>query len=336
MIRRSIWPCILKRLKVMHICVWIMCFAAIRLLLIPASGASASEIQSPLESLPSSTIRVGTYLITVPVSVTDASGKAIRGLNMGDFRLTEDGNPQIISRIAEAHEIPLRLGLLFDLSGSLNSRFEFEQQAAMRFLRKVWKDGDAACVIAFNEQPQVLLKRSVFISEVLQELSALKPTEDSTAFFNSVVLSARHLSQLATPETRQVLVVLSDGADNRSDRNLINSIEEVQRSSAIFYAINPSAASVRLNEINIKGQENLASLAAATGGTAFVSNGVEDLEDIFNRIAVELRAQYVLAYYSSNSLLDGRYRKIRVTIPDRQDLYVRARQGYYALAKETE
>ncbi len=322
-------------MKVPYICGLILCsILCIHNFPTAVSGALASEIQSPLESLPSSTIRVGTYLVTVPVSVSDASGKVIRGLNRGDFRLTEDGNPQIISRIAEAHEIPLRLSLLFDLSGSLNSRFEFEQQAAMRFLQKVWKDGDAACVIAFTEQPQALIKRSVFISEVLQELSTLIPTKNSTAFFDSVVLSAHYLRQLAAPETRQAMVVLSDGADNRSDHNLINSIEEVQRSNAIFYAINPSAASVRLNEINIKGQENLASLAAATGGTAFVSNGVDDLEGIFSRIAVELRAQYILAYYSSNPLLDGRFRQIKVAIPNRQDLHIRARHGYYALAKK--
>ncbi len=314
----------------------ILCSFLVQSFLIPAFGAPASEIQSPLESLPSNIIRVGAYLVTVPVSVTDISGKALRGLNMEDFRITEDGNPQTISRIAEANEIPLRLGLIFDLSGSLHSRFEFEQEAATRFLQKIWKDGDAVCVIAFAEQPQILLKRSIFISEVLQELSSLQPTENSTAFFDSVVLSARFLSQSATQETRQAMVVLSDGADNRSDCNLIDTIAEVQRSNTSFYAINPSAASVRLNEINIKGQENLASLAAATGGTAFVSDSADDLDDIFSRIAVELRAQYLLAYYSSNPLLDGRFRQIKVSIPNRQDLNIHARQGYYAIPRKTQ
>lgn len=334
MICRCISLCRSRNLKALCICGLIVCSVLVQSLLIPASGAVASEIQSPLESLPSNTIRVGTYLVTVPVSVTDDSGKAIRGLDLGDFRITEDGNPQIISRIAGANGIPLRLAMLFDLSGSLSSRFEFEQQAADRFLRKVWKDGDAVCIIAFSQKPQILLERSIFISEIVQELSKLRPTENSTAFFDSVVLSAQFLRQLATQETRQAMVVLSDGADNRSDYKLIDAIEEVQRSNTSFYAINPSAASVRLNEINIKGQENLTSLAAATGGTAFVSGSIEDLDGIFSRIAVELRAQYLLAYYSSNPLLDGGFRQIKVSIPNRHDLQVRARQGYYAIPKK--
>ena len=232
---------------------------------IPAAPAPVSEGQSPLVSLPSNTIRVGSYLVTVPVSVTDASGQAIRGMNIGDFRITEDGNPQVVSRIAEADEIPLRLALIFDLSGSVHSRFEFERQAAARFLRKVWKSGDAICIIAFNEKPQILLERSIFISEVLQELSKLRPTEDSTALFDAVVLAAGLLRRAATADTRQAVVVLSDGADNRSNHNLIDTIKEVQRSDTIFYAINPSAASVRLNEVNIKGQENLASFPKGRG-----------------------------------------------------------------------
>jgi len=302
---------------------------------VSVSGAPDSEIENPLEIIPSSTIRVGSYLVTVPVSVTDASGQTIRGMNIDKFKITEDGNPQTISRIAEADEIPLRLALLFDLSGSVRSRFEFEKQAATRFLRKVWNDGDAVCIVAFSEQPQIQLQRSVFVSEALQELAMLQPTENSTAFFDSVVLSSRLVHLSATPETRQALVVLSDGADNRSEHDLIDTLKEVQYSDAIFYAINPSAASVRLNEVSFKGQENLSSLASATGGTAFVSGSPDDLDAIFGRIASELRTQYLLGYYSSNPLLDGRFRQIKVTIPSRQDLHVRVRQGYYAVPKKS-
>jgi hypothetical protein len=91
----------------------------------------------------------------------------------------------------------------------------------------------------------------------------------------------------------------------------------VQRSCTISHAINPSAASVPLNEINIKGQDNFASLAAATGGTAFPYVNSEDLDGFFRLIAVELQAQYLLAYYSTNLLLDGRFRQIKVSIPNR-------------------
>ena len=314
MIHRSIWTRRCREAKARCFCALILCIVMMPGFPRPVSGAPDSEIENPLERISSSTIRVGSYLVTVPVSVTDASGQTIRGMNIGDFKITEDGNPQTISRIAEADEIPLRLALLFDLSGSVHSRFEFEKQAATRFLRKVWKDGDTVCIVAFSEQPQIQLQRSVFVSEALQELAKLQPTENSTALFDSVVLSSRLVHQSATPETRQALVVLSDGADNRSEHDLIDTLKEVQYSDAIFYAINPSAASVRLNEVSFKGQENLSSLASATGGTAFVSGSPDDLDAIFGRIASELRTQYLLGYYSSNPLLDGRFRQIKVIL----------------------
>ena len=102
-----------------------------------ACALSVSDLQSP------SIIRVSTNLVMVPVSVTDAAGRAVRNLEKDDFQITEDGNLQDISRMAEASQSPLQLALLFDLSGSVNNRFEFELQAATRFLKKVWKPDDA-------------------------------------------------------------------------------------------------------------------------------------------------------------------------------------------------
>jgi Ca-activated chloride channel family protein len=322
-----------RKWKQVCICGLFVCLGGAPRSFSPVPKAEASEVPTASVEQSAAVIRVSAHLVTVPVSVTDASGQAIRGLKSGDFKIAEDGNPQTISKMAEANESPLQMVLLFDLSGSLNSRFEFEQQAADRFLKKIWKDGDTACVIAFSEQPQILLRRSVFVSEITRAFSRLQPTVSSTAFFDAVVLSAHTLSQSAAPDTRQAVIALSDGADNRSRSLLSDALREVHHSNIIFYAINPSGASVRLNEVNRKGEDSLASLADATGGAAFVSDENEDLDGIFCRIASELRAQYLLGYYPSNSLLDGRFREIEVSIPGRPDLRVRARQGYYATPK---
>ncbi len=318
-----------KTWKTACICGLILCLTSLQSSLLPALGQTLaySDIQS------SSVIRVSTNLVTVPVSVTDPAGHAVRDLDIDDFRIAEDGTPETISKMAEAGQSPLQLALLFDLSGSVNSRFEFEQQAATHFLEKVWKPGDAISIIAFNEQPQVLLRNSKSLSEAMQELSSLKPTETATAFFDTVVLSSRLLHQYAAPESRRAVIVLSDGADNRSDCSIFDALREVQRSDTIFYSINPSGASVRLNQINLKGQGDLASLAAATGGTAFISDRTAGLDDIFDRIATELRAQYLLSYYPLDSHFNGEFRRIAVSIPTRPDLRIRARQGYYAIQK---
>ena len=286
--------------------------------------------QIPRSGMPSDIIRISTNLVTLPVSVTDSEGRAIRNLGSQDFLIEEDGRSEAISKIAEAGQSPLQLALLFDLSGSVHSRFHFEQQAAIRFLEKVWKPGDTVSVIAFAEHPRICLRGSNSLSEAFQILWNLQPTEGPTAFFDSVVLSTNILRQSAEPGTRQSVVALSDGEDNRSEHNLPKVLHAVQRSDTIFYSINPAGPSIRLNEISRQGQADLESLAKETGGNAFVSDKSDDLDDIFSRIAIELRAQYLLTYYSTNSRIDGKFRQILVSIPERPDLRIRARRGYYA------
>jgi Ca-activated chloride channel family protein len=322
-----------KHWKSACICGLILGLASLPSLVSQVPSGQALETHLPADIQSSNVIRVSTNLVTVPVSVTDAAGHAVRDLEIGDFRIAEDGDVEPISKMTEAGQSPLQLALLFDLSGSVNSRFEFQQQAATRFLEKVWKLGDTVSIITFSEEPQIRLRGSKSLPDALQELARLQPTEGATAFFDSVVLSAQVLHQFAAPETRQAEIVLSDGADNRSDGTIADALREVQRSDAVFYSINPSGASIRLNAINLKGQNDLASLASATGGTAFVSDKAADLDDIFGRIATELRVQYLLSYYSLNPHFDGKFRQIEVSIPKRPDLRVHARQGYYAIPK---
>jgi Ca-activated chloride channel homolog len=310
---------------------WVYGLALICLSSLGVAGSGDPESRSAADIQP--VIRVSTNLVTVPVSVTDPAGRAITDLKIGDFRIEEDGRSETISRIADAGRSPLQLALLFDISGSVNARFEFEQQAAIRFLEKVWKSGDTVSIITFSDHAQVRLRDRQSLPEALQTLLTLQPTEGATAFFDCVVDSAKLLKKSAEPETRQAEIVISDGEDNRSDHTMADALGEIQHSDTLFYSINPGGHSIRLNEISLKGQQDLVSLAAVTGGTAFVSDSTSDLDQIFGRIATELRAQYLLSYYSSNSKLDGEFRRITVSIPGRPELRVRARQGYYAAKK---
>lgn len=282
---------------------------------------------------PSSIIRISSNLVTVPVSVMDSEGRAVGNLGIQDFIIEEDGRPENVSRLAEAGRSPLQLALLFDLSGSVNSRFDFEQRAAVRFLEKVWKPGDTVSIVTFSDAPRVRLNAADSLSEAMRVLLALEPTGNPTAFFDAVVLSAKTLRQSTGPEIRQAVIALSDGEDNRSHHSLAEALNEVQRADTIFYSINPSGASIRLNEISMKAQSDLASLAKETGGSAFVSDKSTDLDGIFSSIAADLRAQYLLTYYSGNSHPDGKYRQISVSIPNRHDLRIRTRRGYYASPK---
>ena len=281
----------------------------------------------------SSVIRINSNLVSVPVSVTDVYGRGITDLRIEQFSLTEDNRPAEISRLADSSQSNLNIALLFDISGSLNQSFEFEQNAAINFLKRIWKDGDAVTIISFDEQLEVLLKNGGNLQEAMWTLRQLRPTEKPTSFFDAVTLAARLIDQSASEETRQAIIVISDGADNTSAGSMASALAEMQRLDAVFYAINPSGASIRLNRINVRGQENLTELAEATGGTVFVSDDTKDLEGIFGKIESELRAQYLLHYYSLNQNMDGKFHQIKVSIPNRPELTIRARPGFLAVPR---
>jgi Ca-activated chloride channel homolog len=325
-------PAFLK-LKTVWLCFCLLC-PGIRQCLQAELIAQTTDAQPTPFGLYPDVIRVNTNLVTVPVSVTDTSGHTVNDLGSQDFEIEEDGRPETVTKIAEAGQSPLRLALLFDLSGSVNSRFHFEQQAAIRFLEKVWKPGDTISIIAFSESPKIILQDSSSLSGALHVLLNLEPTEGPTAFLDAVLLSAKLLRRSTGPETRQSVIALSDGEDNKSNHNFSEVLQEMQHSDTLFYSINPSGASIRLNVISRKGQDDLATLAKETGGNAFVSDNTADLDDIFSRIAIELRAQYLLSYYSTNSQPDGKFRQISVSIPKRPDLRIRTRRGYYATANK--
>lgn len=301
----------------------------------PGAGTTGQVAEaSPPVHEPSSIIRVNTNLVTVPVSVMDSSGRAVENLGVQDFAIEEDGRPETISRMAEEGQSFLRLVLLFDLSGSTNSRFHFEQQAAKHFVERIWRPGDTVGVVTFSVSPRIHLREADSLEEILRVLSGLEPTENPTTFFDAVILSAKLLGQSAGTETRRAIIAISDGEDNKSKNNLQQALNEIHRSDAVFYSINPAGASTRLNEISNKGQADMSLLATETGGSAFISDGSGNLGDVFDRIMSELRAQYLLTYYSTNSILDGKYRRISVSVPGRKGLRVQSRRGYFAVDRK--
>jgi VWFA-related protein len=103
----------------------------------------------------------------------------------------------------------------------------------------------------------------------------------------------------------------------------------VQQADIIFYSVNPGGPSIKLNQIAMRAEHGMESIAEATGGTAFVPDSDQDLERVFRTVAAELRGQYLLQYYGESTAPAGQFRKINVAVPARGDVRVRARQGYY-------
>lgn len=300
------------------------------LLVTPHPTSARPPAQQNLPGSPT-VIRVSSNLVMVPVSVTDASGRSVNNLTVTDFKVEEDEKPEPIANLAEPGQTPLDLVLLFDISGSVNPRFGFEQQAATHFLERVIKQEDQVSILAIGAEPELVQNITGKLSLALDSLRRLEPTKGMTAFYDAVVQAAQMLRKTASPGARRVEVVISDGEDNNSEHfQLTDALREVQRADCIFYAINPAGPSISLNALSLRGQQGMKSLADETGGWVFLPDGLAELEGIFARISDELRAQYLLEYYSSNTRTNGEFRRIVVTVPGRAGLRIRARQGYYA------
>lgn len=275
-------------------------------------------------------IRLSSRLVLVPVSASTAEGRPVRDLKAEDFIIEEEGRRQQIASLGEPGKTPVEIAIIFDISGSIHGQFEFEQQAAVRFVREVLKPADAVSVFSIGLTPKMIKARTTSGEEAITGLMSIVPSKEPTAFFDALVESAIYLGKMADAGSRRVLVVISDGEENYSQYNtLSNALQELQKNDCLFYSINPSGSAMNLNKVSLKGQSVMESMSAQTGGKAFVPEKIEDLEAVFRQIAEELQAQYLLGYYSSDERVDGGFRRITVRAR-RTDLRVRSRQGYYA------
>ncbi|HSW38773.1 MAG TPA: VWA domain-containing protein [Acidobacteriota bacterium] len=314
---------------------WMMLLAATALLNSPAAANAETAVDSgagyaqPAIDTHGNAIRVTSTFVSVPVSVTSIKGSAVQGLTIDDFLVLEDGVPVTISRMSVAARSPLQLALLVDISGSIHDSFELERKAAIRFLEKVWKPGDMVSILSFSGHTEMHLENFGHVSEALRKLALLEPEKGPTALYDAIVETAGLMNRTASDQTRRAMIVFSDGADNRSDHCIRRTLDAVQRSNILFYSINSSGASVRLNSVNRRGQENMEELAAAGGGMAFVIDSTSDADHIFNAIATDFSAQYLLSYYSPNPYKKGTYRHIKVSLPGKSEVRIRARRGYY-------
>jgi Ca-activated chloride channel family protein len=223
------------------------------------------------------------------------------------------------------------------------------------------KPADKAAIFTIASQPamvQPLSTAQVAAAKIL----IIPPATSSvaTAFYDTVTAAAKYL-ETAPSQYRRVIVVISDGDDNNSSRitsiskaearasqnNQLTGVaarvglqarhrlavadvqQAAQKADAIFYSVNPGGPSVKLNEISMRAEGGMEAIAEATGGTAFVPDGERDLERVFRQVAAELRGQYLLQYYANTQGPSGQFRRIQVAVPTRNDVRVRARQGYY-------
>lgn len=291
-----------------------------------SEGTSGSP-GAPDDQNPVLTIKKRVDEVNVLFIAMDKHGKFVRNLNEHDFNILDDHKPpQSIIAFKGQTDLPLEMGLLVDVSGSVRSRFDFEQDAAVGFLQHVIRPSyDKAFVLGFNAHGQITQD---FTDNVSLLSAGVRRLHDGggTALYDAIYHACKDklLKESSDRPIRKALIVLSDGEDNQSEVSKAQAIEMAQRAQVLIYAISTDDSGLIL-----RGDKILEQLADATGGRAFFPYKMKDITHSFSAIEDELRSQYVVSYKPSDFDADGRYRSIEITSL-KKDLLVRARKGYYA------
>ena len=273
------------------------------------------------------TIRKRVDEVNVLFIATDHHGKFVRNLNQGDFSILDDHQPpQSIVNFRHETDLPLELGLLVDTSGSVHSRFDFEQEAAVSFLQHTLRANfDKAFVMGFSSHTLVTQDFTDSVHLLETGVRSLH-NGGGTALYDAIYRACRDKlsKEKGDHPVRRAIIVVSDGEDNQSEVSRALAIEMAQRAEVIVYAISTDDSGLIL-----RGDKSLQQLADATGGRAFFPFKMKDIKNSFAAIEDELRSQYVVSYRPANFDADGRYRSIEITAL-KKNLQVRARKGYYA------
>jgi len=291
-----------------------------------AAGSAAAENPDDPQSA-MITIRARVNEVNLLFIATDKHGKFVRDLNQNDFTILDDHKPpQAILNFRRETDLPLHLGLLVDVSGSVDSRFDFEQTAATSFLQHTLRAGfDKAFIIGFNSHSQMAQD----FTDNVQLLSAgVHRLHDGggTALYDAVYHACKEkfLKDRSERPLRKAVIIVSDGEDNQSEITKAQAIEMAQRSEVIIYAISTDDSGLVM-----RGDKVLEQLAEATGGRVFFPFKMKDITHSYAAIEDELRSQYVMSYKPADFDADGRYRSIEISTL-KKDLQVRARKGYFA------
>ncbi|RMG56045.1 MAG: VWA domain-containing protein [Acidobacteria bacterium] len=289
----------------------------------PHFSGHHSGVQSGTES--TEVVKLRADLVTVVVTVSDATGNLMQNLNVEDFEILEDGIPQVITTFSRNSETPLSLVMILDASLSVKNRLRFEKEAFAAFLRAIIRPIDRVAI--FSVSTDVALQQG-FTGDIDKLLFAIShvSAQGATALYDAIATAAELLK---TRPGRRVIIILSDGRDTISRLTLTEALRRVQEADAVIYAINTSLTSMPSNQQAWPGQQTLDVLCRQTGGEAFFPRDLTELNPIFDRLANELRMQYVLGFISSNERRDGSYRRLTVRIK-KPGVTARARAGYYA------
>ena len=302
-------------------------------ILLAAAAAACCQAQPPAPAEESGAVfRTGTSMVVCHTTVTDPQGRLVTNLPQSAFHVFEDGVEQQISSFRR-EDIPVAVGLIIDDSPSMVNRRARVEAAALALVTNSHPD-DEVFVVNFSEEAFLdNPPRKAFMSDIREMEKALSQRHPpgETAMRDALRYAIDHLRGRARRDKR-VLVVVTDGADNRSVITQAALLRAAQLGDVMVYCVgllgeeDPAAAA--------EARRSLTEIAAATGGESFFPADLAEVDRIAHQVARDIRNQYTIGYSPAKETMDGRYRKIRITVDAPGNPVVRTRQGYYASGED--
>src|SRR5436190_3085274 len=284
---------------------------------------------TPVPDDVSKPVAIRTDLVTLTLTVTDAYGRYVSGLTKNAFVITDNNKEQDVTYFSDS-DAPVSIGILFDVSGSMSGdKIKKAKTALQRFITSS-HPSDEYFLIAFNNRAELLLDRTRDADAVLNKLSLVQPARN-TALYDAVYLGLERVTRGS--HQKRALLIITDGQDNSSRYNFAEVRRLMKESDVITYAVGIIDSGDAGSQVGMQGQAFLDELTSVTGGKSFYPTSDVELDEIFDRISIELRHQYSIGYTPKDFQPDGKWRKVKVKVkPPRglPRLSVRGREGYYA------
>ena len=298
-------------------------------------------------------VRINSDLVNIFFSTLDRNDKFSTVLAESDIALYEDNVRQKLFTFQKQSDRLLSIAILIDLSASQRHKFTEQKKAALSFVNSVVsKHRDRVALISFGADPFLEQRLTTNINEIAESLERIKiltpvgyqgrgtilpvgarPATGSltytTAIWDAIWVTCKSIMSELEPETRRVILIITDGEDTSSRANLEDAINGAIQADTVVFAIGigDPAVSSGVNKSALK------KLSSETGGRWYFPKTDDDLNDSFKRIETELRSQYVVAYEPQQTESSGLYRRIRIEITNpslkRSKLRLFYRKSYY-------
>jgi VWFA-related protein len=266
--------------------------------------------------------KVDVDAVQVTVTVTDNRGKFVPGIPQASFRVYEDGKEQPLGYFA-SQDVPLELIVAVDISGSMAAAMPRLKRAVKSFLGAV-PDHNQVTLLGFNDSVFTLTRKTTDPSERVRAVDRLAPW-GATALYDVII---RGIDMLGRQTGRRSLVVFTDGEDQGSHVTIEDVERRLQASDVTLYMIGQGRGVTHdyLRKV-------MQRLTVPTGGRAFTTDNIDALEGAFEDLLEELSNQYLIGYQPTFTVRDDTWHEIKVEIESQQELNIRARQGYRAVAQ---